>query len=324
MEKIIYLKGNCIVNSTISIDESFSTTRLLTKEKPTIVSGKDDKLDSFLFLPTGEGRVGEGGLRTKGYFKRSYEGKALITVITVVFNGEKYLEKTIQSIINQDYDNVEYVIIDGGSTDSTIAIIKQYENQIDYWVSELDGGIYDAMNKGISLATGEYIAFMNADDWFENNIIKLIVQKSLHLKPDYIFGDLYRISSINGNIEIHKGNIETYKKYTPIGHQALFVKKEILRQIPFNTKYRIMADYDMMIKLINLKLPYCYMDMPVANFRLGGISTVDNYKDIERFKIQYENFGLIATVLGYIKGTRQPIIYAITSNLLKLKRKYGK
>jgi cellulose synthase/poly-beta-1,6-N-acetylglucosamine synthase-like glycosyltransferase len=111
----------------------------------------------------------KGGLRTKGYFKRSYDEASglsdnsplpLVTIITVVFNGEKYLEQTIQSVINQAYDNVEYIVIDGGSTDGTVDIIRKYENQIDYWVSEPDGGLYHAINKGITLCMGRLVGII--------------------------------------------------------------------------------------------------------------------------------------------------------------------
>ena len=103
---------------TVCLDKNYSTTRLVTKNKP------DEKSGTTLFLPKNEERKGEGGLRTKGYFKKSYPDKPLVTVITVVFNGEKYLEETIKSVVEQTYDNVEYLIIDGGSTDNTLNIIK--------------------------------------------------------------------------------------------------------------------------------------------------------------------------------------------------------
>lgn len=122
------------MTQTISLDDKYSTTRLVFNDKCLIVNEKED--NSTFLLPEGEDRKGEGGLRTKGYFKKSYKGKPLISIITVVYNGEKYLEETIQSVINQTYENVEYIIIDGGSTDGTLEIIKKYEDKIDYWVSE--------------------------------------------------------------------------------------------------------------------------------------------------------------------------------------------
>lgn len=184
-------------------DDRFSTTRLLSKPKIEIQKYKkqEDKFQTVLFLPDDRGVKYEGGLRTKGYFKYSYEKKnsawyiydnnsigkeidieyyefdklPLITVITVVFNSEKYIEQTILSVLNQTYDNVEYIIIDGGSTDGTIGIIKKYEHAIDYWVSEKDEGIYDAMNKGISISNGKWINLLNSGDTLNGyNVFKNI------------------------------------------------------------------------------------------------------------------------------------------------------
>ena len=107
----------------------------------------------------------QGGLRTKGIFKSSSITKPLISVITVVLNGEKYLEESILSVIKQTYENVELIIIDGGSTDKTLNIIRKYENSIDFWISEQDSGIYNAMNKGIKLSTGDFIGFVGSDDY---------------------------------------------------------------------------------------------------------------------------------------------------------------
>ena len=108
----------------------------------------------------------EGGLRKLGKTKESQPEKPLVTVITVVFNGEKFIEKTIQSVLCQDYKNIEFIVIDGGSIDGTLDIIKKYEHSIDYWVSEKDQGIYNAMNKGIDLSKGDWTNFLNAADEF--------------------------------------------------------------------------------------------------------------------------------------------------------------
>ena len=161
--------------NTICLDKNYSTTRFLTKEKPIINNKAEDKCETFLFLPGGENRKGEGGLRTKEYFKKSYDDRPLVSIVTVVFNGEKYLKETIQSVINQSYDNVEYIIIDGGSTDETLNIIKKYEDKIDYWVSEQDEGMYDALRKGFSLCNGEVMAYINADDFYLPNAFTTII-----------------------------------------------------------------------------------------------------------------------------------------------------
>ena len=153
------------MDNTIYRDGNYCTIRLLTKEKPILNQKPEYKLIPKLFLPENSERKTEGGLRMQGYYKKSYKDKPLISVVTVVYNGEKYLDQTIKSVLNQGYDNVEYIVIDGDSRDSTVDIIRKYEEHIDYWVSEPDAGIYDAMNKGASLCSGKYIAFLNADDW---------------------------------------------------------------------------------------------------------------------------------------------------------------
>lgn len=119
----------------------------------------------------------EGGLKVKGLFnKKTTKEKPLVSIVTPVYNGEKYLEDTIQSIINQTYDNIEYIIIDGGSTDKTLDIIKKYEDKIAYWMSEQDRGMYDGINKGFKMATGEIFAWLNADDKYYHSAVEIVVR----------------------------------------------------------------------------------------------------------------------------------------------------
>ncbi len=119
-----------------------------------------------------------------------------VSIITVVYNGIAHLEQTIQSVLNQTYDNVEYIIIDGGSTDGTVELIKKYEESIAYWVSESDGGIYDAMNKGISNATGEIVGLINADDWYETGTIEKVVETFQNSEVDVVHGSMEIISKM--------------------------------------------------------------------------------------------------------------------------------
>ncbi len=138
--------------------------------------------------------------------KKFYSHKPLMSIITVVFNGEKFLEQTIQSVINQTYKNIEYIIIDGGSTDGTLDIIKKYKDKIDYWASEKDEGIYDAMNKGIKVAKGKYLAFINADDWYEDNALNHVFSAySQNQNIDFFYGNLNFIKD-GGEVVLWKGN----------------------------------------------------------------------------------------------------------------------
>ena len=292
----------------MTLDKNYSTTKLLTSVKPKIVNTSVDKVKSVLCSPKNKDKKGEGGLRTKGYFKKSYENKPLISIITVVFNGEKHLEQTIQSVLNQTYDNVEYIIIDGGSNDRTVDIIKKYEDQIDYWVSEPDNGIYSAMNKGSCLCMGEYVGFLNADDWYVLNALEIIVKQLTYEKPGYIFGDtdLYENELYKNTM---KSNLKRYRKETPIGHQALFVKRQYLLEYPFEIKFERYADYDFMIKIIDLDLEYIQLDSVVVNYRMGGFSTTGNIFK-ERFLIQYKHFGLAYALYFY---TKTKIIHFLVS-----------
>lgn len=123
------------------------------------------KLSRVLFLPDTGLRQAEGGLRTRGVLKKSMPSKPLVSILTVVFNGVQYLEETIQSVVKQDYGNIELVIIDGGSTDGTLELLRKYDGIIDYWLSEPDQGISDAFNKAVLLSSGDYLNFQGAGDF---------------------------------------------------------------------------------------------------------------------------------------------------------------
>jgi glycosyltransferase involved in cell wall biosynthesis len=177
----------------------------------------------LLSLPERGNRFGEGGLRTRGRFKKEHDGSPLVTVVTVVYNGAEHLERTIRSIINQSYNNIEYIIIDGGSTDGTVDIIKKYDQTVDYWVSEPDNGIYDAMNKGVSLACGDWINFMNAGDIFsdETTLQQVFSDIMNYSTYDCIYSDTlfnYKSGSQLITCDIHKRRII---------HQSIIYKKHL-------------------------------------------------------------------------------------------------
>src|ERR1700739_123500 len=129
-----------------------------------------------------------------GLHKTNQPHLPLVSIITVVYNGSKYIEQTINSVLNQSYKNIEYIIIDGGSTDDTLNIIKRYESKIDYWQSEPDEGIFFAMNKGISLAKGELIGIINADDFYLPGTVKNVVEADNVYHADIYHGDMQYIS----------------------------------------------------------------------------------------------------------------------------------
>lgn len=297
------------MDEVICLDHIFSTTKMLTQEKPTLENKPTDQFDSVLFLSKSSGRKGEGGLRTKGYFKRSYENKPLISIITVVFNGEQYLEQTIQSVINQNYDNVEYIIIDGGSADETLEIIKKHEDQIDYWVSEKDKGIYDAMNKGIALARGDLIGIINADDYYENNIFEKVAKVYSSQNTNVIYGDLGLLKNEGKEILLaHNTGIRygfcPYSYYwiwvkMLFGHPTAFMERKIYKQFGlYDTHFKISADYEFFIRVFNKKIKTTYLKEVLAWFRTEGISsTNDMLLQKENYLARKKNNSIIAFVV---------------------------
>lgn len=201
----------------------------------------------------------------------------LISIITVVYNGAKTLEQTIQSVINQTYNNIEYIIIDGGSTDGTIDIVEKYKDQIAFWVSEPDKGLYDAMNKGISKANGEIIGMINSDDWYEPGTVSSIVSYSEINPGAKIFhGDLL-IHETNGRQAIKRFNPSLFKMLNygvTYNHPTFFVSKDIYKKYSFNIKLVSVADVQFILEiLLKEKNVFIYIDQVLANFRKGGVSS---------------------------------------------------
>jgi glycosyltransferase involved in cell wall biosynthesis len=226
-----------------------------------------------------------------------------VTIITVCFDSERHIEETIQSVINQDYSNIEYIIIDGGSTDNTLNIIKKYEKNISKWISEPDNGIYDAMNKGIDMASGDLIAFLNSDDYYYQRAIKKIVEKYKQTNADVVIGKVNVISQKNKKIFETNINYENLKKERfKIVHPSTFCKTGLLKKYKFNTKYQIKSDYDLLIKLFINNYNFVNLDYTTTAFRVGGTS--NSLKTIiEDFKIKYKYLGLIKTFKYHFKNT---------------------
>jgi len=232
------------------------------------------------FETVGENKKSEDSLRTKGNFQKSSGDKPLISIITVVFNGEKYLEETIQSVINQTYDNVEYIIIDGGSTDGTLDIIKKYEGKIDYWVSERDSGIYDAMNKGIDVARGAWINFMNAGDTFYDFFLLESIFKNSDFKAiDVIYGDHNVIYPHKTKI-VMAGSVEKIWKGSQFCHQSAFISSLFHKKNKYNLYNKIGADFEFFYRAYQNKAVFQYIGVVVANYAAGGISDLKRIDSI--------------------------------------------
>lgn len=193
-----------------------------------------------------------------------------ISIITVCYNAVETIENTILSVINQDYDNIEYIIIDGGSTDGTIDILKKYQESITKWISEPDNGIYDAMNKGIKIATGEWINFMNSGDTFvENDVLTNIFTNDSYIKTSVIYGD--SVFDVNGKLYISPA-LDFSSLSMGFVHQSSFVRSSDAKEFMFDLKYRLAADYDMMMRLKKDNRVFSYVNMAISMYDTSGLS----------------------------------------------------
>jgi glycosyltransferase involved in cell wall biosynthesis len=225
--------------------------------------------------------IHKGGLRFKeAHHKKNVLMHPLVSIITVVKNGERYLEETIQSIISQTYDNIEYIIVDGGSTDNTLEIIQKYKNKIDCWISENDKGIYDGMNKGIDLAKGEWAIFINAGDkFYKNNIVERIFFGK-NYDVDFIYGDCEIVYNPKFSRIQQAGEIKNLWKGMIFSHQSLFTRCEVFKKYKFNINNKIGADFEFIYNCHINKCKFCNLHFPVAVNLAGGLSDTDRLGSI--------------------------------------------
>jgi glycosyltransferase involved in cell wall biosynthesis len=238
-------------------------------------------------------------------------------VITVVLNSEKTLEETIKSVINQTYPNVEYIIIDGGSTDGTLDIIKKYEDYIDYLVSEPDDGIYDAMNKGVRLALGNYYVFLGSDDkltmsWLNDGLI-YINKLMNHKEKLYIYGNikykkgkhsmLFKYSNIT--------DLSDLKKEFIVPHSGAIIASNLFRRVSlYDKKYKIIGDYAWVLQTLQ-NIYFVYIDSIQIEMKLGGASNspknmekiLNEVKIIEKeFEVKISLSFKLRKIIGYLVG----------------------
>lgn len=198
------------------------------------------------------------------------ENAPLVSVITIVYNGERYIEDSIRSVINQSYKNIEYIIIDGGSSDNTVSLIKKYEKQIAFWISEKDKGISDAFNKGIARATGKIIGLLNSDDWYEKDTIA----KAIASIEDYdaVYGDL-QLWKANEKDFMVKGDHRLLTREMTINHPTVFVRREYYTRFgSFDTQYKAAMDYELVLRFMVNKCKFKYIPEVLANMRWQGNS----------------------------------------------------
>ncbi|MDD2340083.1 MAG: glycosyltransferase family 2 protein [Methanosarcina sp.] len=198
-----------------------------------------------------------------------------ISIITVCLNSEKFIEKTIESVINQTYSNIEYIIIEGKSTDNTLNILNKYKPDIDILISEKDNGIYDAMNKGLNLAHGDFIYFLNSGDYLydKDTLAKIITHVNDQNKYDIIYGDfIYFDENKSEYREGHPSVTEIVAR--GVNHQSILVPKMSFEKFGyFDDTYKIFADLDWILRaVIKNKQKINYIKLPIAYYLEGGMS----------------------------------------------------
>ena len=220
-----------------------------------------------------------------------------ISIITVCYNAVGTIEETIRSVVSQTYPNIEYIIVDGGSNDGTIDVIRKYSSMI-VWLSEPDNGIYDAMNKGAALATGDFVLFLGADDTLYNEMVIENVAKKMSIIYVVYYGDVI----------MHPGEKKYWGRFNSIKlgignicHQAIFYPREIFSKYSFDTNYILYADYQLNILLYN-KYKFEYINEVISYFNTAGISGRCEDKEFERDrnKLIKENLGWGALFARYV------------------------
>lgn len=214
----------------------------------------------------------------------------LVSIITVCLNSVKTLECTIQSVRGQTYRNIEYLIIDGGSTDGTIDIIKKYEDCIAYWVSEPDQGLYDAMNKGIKRAHGQLVGIINSDDYYERDAVEKVVNEFRQDKEAGVFcGEvIFWWDQSDNPVRWRKRMAGLGTFYQEIVHQGMFVKKEVYQRFLYDLRYWLESDMDFVYRLYFNGVKFHLFSDVVATFRIGGLSRsflalVDDFRIHNRY-----------------------------------------
>jgi len=233
-----------------------------------------------------------------------------ISIITVCLNSERYLERTIKSVIGQTYKNIEYIVIDGGSVDNTHNIVNKYKDKIDCFISEKDAGIYDAMNKGIGLAKGDFLYFLNSDDQiYSAGTIEKAASYLKTRKVDFLYGDMLCHDQNGSDIILKRYPKRLNKRFFlrgPLGHSSTFFHRSCFEKVGyFDTRYKISGDYEWYLRgLFNHRLKAQYIEEIVSVFQLGGASRdtkilLSEMKSVQKLYFSFFDF-FIGSYVNFI------------------------
>ncbi|MEB3309094.1 MAG: glycosyltransferase family 2 protein [Snowella sp.] len=249
-------------------------------------------LNDYLSRKTFGNVLKEGSNLINSIEKNNDSSSLLISIITVVYNAEEHLQATIESVVQQTYPNIEYIIVDGGSTDKTLSIIKSYENFLSYWISEPDQGLYDAMNKGIALSHGSLIGLLNAGDTYQPNAIATIMERwrSQNFSQPIIFtGNCHILAEDHQHYFFASGD-PSRLPLRMIPHAAVFVSKSVYESLGlFNLTLKIASDFEFLCRCYQAKIPFDFIDETLVLTEPRGVS--GNYYrsewDYAQVRLQY-------------------------------------
>ncbi len=232
------------------------------------------------------------------------QGGPVLSVITVVYNNVDHIERTMLSVLNQTYPHIEYIVIDGASTDGTLPVIEKYEARITKLVSEPDNGIYDAMNKGLALATGDYVLFMNSgDEIYAPETVSNVFESADN--ADIYYGETEMINDQGESLgqRRHKApadfNWRSYKYGMSVSHQAIYIKRALVE--PYDAQYQLSADIDWIIRAAKKAKTIVNVNQYVAKYLVGGMSKAKHRQSLqERFDIMKRYYGLLPTVFNHL------------------------
>lgn len=230
--------------------------------------------------------------------------KPKLSVITIVYNNAKDIERTMLSVLNQTYDKIEYIVIDGASTDGTVDIIQKYQDRLTQFVSEKDNGIYHAMNKGLALATGNYVLFMNSGDEIYapetvTEVFATAPSADIYYGETEMFDENWNSLGQRRHRAPEHFDWQSFKYGMNISHQAIYIKRSLTT--PYDLKYKYSADIDWIIKAAKKSSNSVNTHLYVAKYLVGGISKQKHFASLkERFKILSHYYGLIPNVLNHL------------------------
>lgn len=215
-----------------------------------------------------------------------------VSIVTVTYNSEKTLEITMESVLAQTYDRIEYLIIDGASSDGTVSLAESYRERMEQKgiclriVSEPDSGIYDAMNKGIQLAEGDIIGILNSNDWYEPDAVETVVKEFAQENCDLLFANI-RMHKRDGSSFVKKARIRSFQTSRDWNHPTMFVRADVYKSHPFRNK-GIHDDYGCYLQIAKEGYRMITLDKVLANFRMGGVSNHKSLKEaVQRIKDRY-------------------------------------